>query len=80
MQIRRAGRPKAVRPGQRIEFTVRAYEKARTEWPWVLAVNVWAFRLPAPAQNYNDFYTLVDPDFTPRPIYDAIRAYATGGH
>jgi GH35 family endo-1,4-beta-xylanase len=70
---------KAVRPGQRIEYTVRAYEKARTEWPWVLAVNVWAFRLPAPARNYNDSFTLVDSEFSPRPIYDAIRAYAGTG-
>ena len=68
---------KAVRPGVRIEYTLRAYEKARTEWPEVLAVNVWAFRLPAPAQNYNDFYTLVDSEFQPRPIYTAIRNYAT---
>jgi polysaccharide biosynthesis protein PslG len=67
---------RAVRPGQRVEYTVRAYEKAREEWPWVLAVNMWAFRLPRPAHNYNDYFTFVGTDFRPKPIYEAVRSYA----
>ena len=68
---------KAVRPGQRIEYTIRAYQKAASEWPWVLAVNMWAFRLPMPAHNYNDYFTFVDTQFRPKPIYEAVRQYAT---
>jgi hypothetical protein len=67
---------KAVRPGQRLVYTVRAYEKAAAEWPWVLAVAQWAFRLPAPAGNYNDYYTFVRPDFAVKPVYEAVKQWA----
>lgn len=69
---------KAVRPGQRIEYTLRALELAR-QWPWLAAINLWTFRLPRDAHNYNDYFTLVSVDFHPRPIYDAIRAYVQAG-
>ena len=68
---------KAVRPGERIQYTVRALRKAREEWPWVLAANLWAFRLPTPAHNYNDYFTFVDTEFRPKPIYEAVREYAS---
>ena len=66
----------SVKPYQRIEYTIRAYEKARTEWPWCVAVNLWAFRLPAPAYTYMDNYTFVTPDFIPKPIYYEVQKYA----
>ncbi|MBI2955534.1 MAG: endo-1,4-beta-xylanase [Chloroflexi bacterium] len=67
---------KAVRPLQRIDYTVRAYQKVDEEWPWVEAVAMWAFRLPWPARNYNDYYTFVDSEFNPKPVYDAVKKYA----
>lgn len=67
---------RSVRPAQRIAYTVRAFEKARQEWPWIEAINLWVFRLPRPARNYNDYYTLVDSDFRPKPAYLAVQAYA----
>ena len=67
---------KAVRPMQRIEYTVRAYQKVDQEWPWVDALNMWVFRLPWPAHNYNDYYTFVDTDFNPKPVYEAVKKYA----
>ena len=69
---------KAVRPAQRTSYTVRALEKARTEWPYVVGVSSWVFRLPAPARNYNDYFTFLDTEFRPRPIYEAVRQYAFG--
>ena len=72
---------KAVRSAQRTAYTVRAFEKARAEWPYVLGVSAWVFRLPTPARNYNDYYTFLDTEFRPRPIYEAVRQYvadATG--
>mgnify|MGYP005848702405 CR=1 FL=1 len=69
---------RAVRPALRIEYTVRAYRKAAEEWPWVQALAMWAFRLPFPARNYNDYYTFVTPEFTPKPIYEAVQRYARG--
>ena len=69
---------RAVRPGQRVNYTVRAYEKAKQEWPWVTAVNMWCFRLPRPARSFNDYFTFVGPDFRPKPVYEAVQKYARG--
>jgi len=69
---------KAVRPAQRVTYTVRAYQKALEEWPWVKAVCLWAFRFPRPERNYRDYFAFVTTDFTPRPVYLAVQQYATG--
>lgn len=69
---------KAVRPAQRVEYTVRAYQKVDEEWPWCQVVALWVFRLPAPSHTYNDYATFVNFDFTPKPVYEAVREYAVG--
>jgi hypothetical protein len=69
---------KAVRPYQRMAYTIRAYEKARTEWPWCRAVCLWAFRYPWPQNTYQDYFTFVTPDFIPKPIYTEVEHYAHG--
>jgi hypothetical protein len=69
---------KAVRPFQRTANTIRGYEKALEEWPWVDAVCLWAFRYPRPAGTYQDYYTFLDGDFQPKPIYLAVQRYAAG--
>lgn len=69
---------KAVRPYQRLEYTVRAYEKALIEWEWCRAVCLWAFRYPWPQKNYQDSFTFVTPDFVPKPVYIETRHYARG--
>ena len=69
---------KAVQPSQRAAFTIRAYEKAQDEWPWCEAAVLWAFRFPRPANTYQDYFTFVTTDFTPKPIYYAVQRYARG--
>ncbi len=69
---------KAVRPGQRITYSLGAFQYAEANWPWVEALCVWAFRYPRPTHNYPDYFTLVSPDFTPKPIYDELQAWARG--
>lgn len=69
---------KAVRPGQRMTYTLRAYEKAWQEWDWCQAVCLWAFRFPWPAQTYQDYFTFVSADFVPKPIYLEVQRYARG--
>jgi GH35 family endo-1,4-beta-xylanase len=69
---------KAVQPSQRAAFTLRAYEKALEEWPWCQAVVLWVFRFPRPANTYQDYFTFVTTDFTPKPIYYAVQRYAHG--
>lgn len=68
---------KAVRPYQRIEYSIRAYEKA-LEWDWCEAVCLWAFRYPWPAKGYRDYFTFVTVDFLPKPIYLEVQRYARG--
>jgi len=68
---------KAVRPYQRIEYSIRAYEKA-LEWDWCEAVCLWAFRYSWPAKGYRDYFTLVTVDFLPKPIYFEVQTYARG--
>jgi hypothetical protein len=68
----------AVRPAQRIEYTLGAYEWARDRWPWCACVAMWAFRYPYPTRSYQDYYAFVTADFQPKVIYLEVQNY-TGG-
>lgn len=65
----------AVRPGQRINYTLAAIDYAAENWPYVKSIALWAFRYPAPTRSYPDYFTLVTPEFMPKPIYDALKEY-----
>lgn len=69
---------RAVRPGQRVSYTVEAYTYAEANWPWAKAVAMWAFRFPARQRGYADYFAFVAPDFAPRAVYDSVQAYARG--
>ncbi len=69
---------RAVRPGQRIDYTLRAYQLAQEQWPWLDAVCLWVFRFPWDAKSYQDYFTFVRSDFEPKPIYDEVQRYARG--
>jgi hypothetical protein len=66
---------RAVRPGQRISYTLDALRYAEENWPYVRVVGIWAFRFPAPTHSYMDYYTLVTPEFIPKPIYRELQAF-----
>ncbi len=68
----------AVRPSQRITYTIRALEYAEKNWPYVQHVCLWAFRYPSLTYSYPDYFTLVGPDFTPKPIYTELQNWARG--
>lgn len=70
---------KAVRPAQRISYTLGAYELARKNWEWCQAVVLWAFRFPWPARTYQDYFTFVAVDFTPKSIYLEAQRYSKWG-
>lgn len=69
---------RAVRPGERIRNTIRAYEIAEQEWPWLQCINIWVFRFPWDTKTYQDYYTFVTTDFDPKPIYLEVQRYAKG--
>ncbi len=67
---------RAVKPGARIDYTLRGYQWAEANWPWMQAVCTWAFRYPAPQRSYGDYFTLVSPEFVAKPIYTTVQAWA----
>ncbi len=68
---------RAVKPAQRIENTIRAYELVES-WPWAEMAALWAFRYPWPARTYLDYFTFITPDFEPKPIYLEVQRYSQG--
>ncbi len=69
---------KAVRPYQRLVYTIKAYELALEQWDWCQAAALWAFRYPRDQHTYQDYYTFVTPDFVPKPLYTELANYAHG--
>lgn len=69
---------KAVRPGQRIQYTLDALKLAERDWPTVKSVCFYYFRYPTLYRNYNDYWSFVTMEFRVKPIYTAVKAYARG--
>ncbi len=65
----------AVSPAQRVTYTLDAYRYAEANWPFVQMMAVWVFRFPQPTYSYMDNFTLVTPDFLPKPLYDELRDF-----
>ncbi|MFP4343784.1 MAG: hypothetical protein ACLFU8_03725 [Anaerolineales bacterium] len=63
----------AVKPSQRVSYSLEAFEWAEEQWPWCPALVMWVFRTPTPLRNYQDYFSFVTPDFRPRPIYPAVQ-------
>lgn len=63
----------AVKPAQRVTYTLQAYEWAQRNWSWCPVVAMWVFRTPAVLHNYQDNFSFVTPDFRTRPIYPALQ-------
>ncbi len=63
---------------QQAEWAVLAYQRAQQEWPYVGVVNFWFFK-PASDADANQayyYFRMLEPDFTPLPVYDAVKDYA----
>ena len=60
-------------------FMPEGYQRALEEWSWVGVVNYWFFKLPSEERRNQAMYyfRMVEPDFTPLPVYDAMREYIT---
>ncbi|MCE7948921.1 MAG: hypothetical protein DYG88_15980 [Chloroflexi bacterium CFX4] len=67
-----------VSDAQAAQYAVDAYERARTEWRWLGVMAYWFFKRPDESEINQSWYyfRMVDPDFTPRPVYFAIQDYA----
>lgn len=69
---------KAVRPSQRVSYTVNAFRWAENNWSWLNKLCLWVLRYPANTRSYPDNFALITPEFDLTPIYYAVQAYATG--
>ncbi|MEA3346276.1 MAG: hypothetical protein U9Q78_08595 [Chloroflexota bacterium] len=68
-----------VTPEQQARYVVEAYQRAQAEWPWVGVVNFWFFKRASDAERDQAWYyfRMMEPDFTPLPVYDALKECAT---
>ena len=77
--------PKEERTWQRVtekqqaDWTIEGLQRALRDWPWAGVFCTWYFRqvgdIPPNRSEY--YFRLVDPDFTPRPVYNAIKQAAS---
>jgi hypothetical protein len=69
-----------VSEAEQADYTVRGIAWARQQWPWLGVVNIWYFRqvgdIPPDRPAY--YFALVDPEFNPRPVYEALRRATQG--
>jgi hypothetical protein len=66
-----------VSEAQQARYTIRALERVRAEWPWLQRSYVWYLKR-ADASRRDEawyYYRLLEPDFTPLPVYGALRDY-----
>ncbi|RME49474.1 MAG: hypothetical protein D6796_04885 [Caldilineae bacterium] len=67
---------------EQAQYLRRAYQKIRTEWPWVEAAYLFNLDFSlAPwytSAEQMRWYAILNPDRTPRPAYTALRRYRTG--
>jgi hypothetical protein len=59
-------------------FTTQAYQRAQAEWPWMGVMALWYFKQASAADKNQSYYffKMLDPDFKPMPVYEAMKQYA----
>ena len=62
---------------QQAKYTVEAYERLQNDWFWVQVANYWFLKRPSDMEKDQSWYyfRLLEPDFRPLPVYDALVTY-----
>lgn len=64
---------------QQARFVTLAYQRVQEEWPWVGVVNFWYLKRPddrwKQEQKPEYYFRMLEPDFTPLPVYFRMREY-----
>lgn len=65
---------------QQARYAVQAFARTERDWPWVGLNSYWFFKRPGEGEIDQAWYyfRMMEPDFTPLPVYGAIAEYATG--
>ncbi len=68
-------------PDEQASYTVAAIAQAQQDYPWMGVMFVWNLNFSTFQPWYTGpaHFSLVDPDWTPRPIYTALKALLHGG-
>jgi hypothetical protein len=70
-----------VTPEQQAAYLPMAYARIQREWPWIGVANTWYLKRATDVWEVNRrpeaYFQLLAPDFTPQPVYEAMRR-ATG--
>ncbi len=67
----------AVRPAQRVRYTLEACRWSESQ-EWLAVMAFWQFRMPWSGASASTYFSFVGYDFTPRPVYYEVQAYARG--
>jgi polysaccharide biosynthesis protein PslG len=64
---------------QAARYMPLAYQRAQEEWPWIGNISYWFFKRADDSERSQAFYyfRMVEPDFTPLPVYDTMKNYIT---
>lgn len=64
---------------QQARYLPLAYARIQREWPWIGVANTWYLKDADDRERDQAkyYFRLLDPDFTPLPVYDAIKQYAS---
>jgi hypothetical protein len=67
-----------VTPEQQARYMPEVFARAGNDWPWVGAMNVWFFKRPGDAEKNQSWYyfRMLEPDFTPTPLWEVMKQYA----
>ena len=67
-----------VSEGRQASYTVQAYRRSQAEWPWMGVMCYWFFKRADEHERGQPMYyfRMVEPDFTPLPVYDAMAELA----
>ena len=66
-----------VSEAEQARYVPQTYERAKKDWPWVGVMSVWFFKRASDAERNQAWYyfRMLEPDFTPTPLYGALRSY-----
>ena len=64
---------------QQAAYLPQAYQRILAEWPWVQVANSWYLKRATDQWEQNGqpeaYFRLLAPDFTPQPVYTAMKTY-----
>lgn len=65
---------------QQANYAPLAFERMQREWPWAGVATMWFFKPVSDERQDQPFYyfRLVEPDFTPLPVYTSLANYING--